>query len=201
VSRRLRFDIRRAGRTIAIVLGVLFLLDVAFWLLAVRPTTRTYQALLAENEPTFNELARQRELVEQRETFLAALDRATADLTELRGERLSTREQRMIEVQAELDRLVRQFNINLESVTYSNPLLLDEGLDRFEMVVPLEGGYANLRRFLQAVEESQSFLLAERVVLGEAGDGGSLLQLNITLATYFNAPDELVERHRAARGR
>ena len=201
MSRRLRFDIRRAGHRVVIVLAVPFLIETGFYVLAVRPTISTYEALRAENEPTFNELQRQRELVEQRETFLATLDQTTADLAELRGQTLSTREERMIDVQAELDRLAQQFNINLESVSYDNELLLDEGLDRFEMVVPLEGGYANLRRFLQAAEESQKFLLVERVVLGQGRDGGSMLQLNITLATYFNAPPELVERRRATRRR
>ena len=57
------------------------------------------------------------------------------------------------------------------------------------MTVPLEGGYANLRRFLQAVEVSDKFLVVERVALGEGKRGGAMLQLSITLATYFDAPE------------
>ena len=56
------------------------------------------------------------------------------------------------------------------------------------MIVPLQGGYAALRQFLNAVEESDKFLLVERVVLAQGQDGGVLLQLNITLTTYFDAP-------------
>ena len=62
------------------------------------------------------------------------------------------------------------------------------------ITVPLEGGYSALRRFLQAVEHSSKFLLVERVALGKGKEGGVLLQLNITLATYFNAPEERLRK-------
>ncbi len=62
-----------------------------------------------------------------------------------------------------------------------------QGLERFAMVVPLQGGYANLRHFIQAVESSDKFLVVERVAIDRAKDGGVLLQMNITLATYFDA--------------
>ena len=64
------------------------------------------------------------------------------------------------------------------------------------MNVPLEGGYPALRRFLQAVEQSDKFLIVERVALAKGKEGGVMLQLNITLATYFNAPADVIERKR-----
>ena len=57
------------------------------------------------------------------------------------------------------------------------------------MIVPLEGGYQNLRSFIQAVESSEQFIVVERVQLGRSNEGGVMLQLNITLATYFDAPE------------
>jgi len=65
------------------------------------------------------------------------------------------------------------------------------------MTVPLEGGYPNLRKFLQAVEHSDQFFVVERVSLARGKAGGKLLSLNIILATYFTAPEELVRRNRA----
>ena len=92
------------------------------------------------------------------------------------------------------------FSIDLESVSFASEPLYKEDLDRLVMVVPLEGGYTNLRKFLQAVEESDKFLLVERVALAEGREGGVMLQLNITLATYFDLPEELRQR-RGAGGR
>ena len=66
---------------------------------------------------------------------------------------------------------------------------LDEGaLERFAIVVPLSGGYSNLRKFLQSIESSDNFLVVERVALG-TGKSQDIVELNITLATYFIAPD------------
>jgi Tfp pilus assembly protein PilO len=70
------------------------------------------------------------------------------------------------------------------------------------MVVPLEGGYANLRKFLQAVESSSKFLVIEQVALAQGHEGGAILQLNIALATYFDDPEaraSLGYRRRAAK--
>jgi Tfp pilus assembly protein PilO len=88
--------------------------------------------------------------------------------------------------------LASRFGINLEHVQYEPPdpdQTGKEGLERFGMKVPLKGGYTNLRKFLQAVEASDEFLVIEQVGLegGPAGQQG--LELSITLATYFDAPE------------
>jgi Tfp pilus assembly protein PilO len=101
---------------------------------------------------------------------------------------LSTRQRRMINVQLEVARLVREFGIALDRVSYENESLDNGALERFGIVVPLNGGYSNLRKFIQAVESSSNFLVVERVALG-AGKSSDVIELNITLATYFIAPD------------
>ena len=108
----------------------------------------------------------------------------------------------MVTAQLEVADLARQFGVAVEKVEYRNETLMDEGLDYMGMVVPLEGGYTNLRRFIEAVEESDKFLVIESVSLDQAKDGGTLLQLNIALATYFDAPGVPEEqRERPRRGR
>ena len=119
------------------------------------------------------------------------MKKAEGDLVYLRQEVLSTRELRLVDVQQELATLCGQFNIDIDSVAFTNELLRDEELDRMAMVVPLEGGYESLRRFLLAVENSSKFLLVERVALGEGKDGGARLKLDITLTTYFDLPPEM----------
>lgn len=188
MARRWRFDIRQSGRQILAVLGALALINLAAYALIVRPRIQEYQRLKVTNRPRFEALKQRLEEVTGRETYLTALRKAELDLRELREKRLGTREERLVEVQLELAELAKRFGIDLETVTYKNDILVNEELDRLEMVVPLEGGYANLRRFLQAVESSDEFLVVERVGLGEGKQGGVLLQLNITLVTYFTLP-------------
>lgn len=201
--RRFGFDIRQAGRQIGIVFLVVLIVNVAASIFLVRPTVRAFRTLQEDSAPQLNRLRERQREVEAREAFLQALVQAQVDLKALREEVLSTRQRRMVEVQVELAKLARQFNINLERVQYENDLLEDEGLERFAMVVPLEGGYANLRKFIEAVEKSERFLVIERVALGSGQDGGTLLQLNITLATYFDVPELREDRDArpARRGR
>lgn len=195
-----RFDIRQASRKILIGMTVLAAVDLAFYLAFTRPAVQDYRRLEATTRPDFDELSEREKVVVRLEGYQEGLRQAEEDLRRLRSEVLSTRNQRLVEVQEELAALCDEFHIDLESVSYNHKMLFDERLDRLEMVVPLEGGYVNLRKFMQAVEQSDKFLLVERVALGRGKQGGRLLDLSITLVTYFNAPEDLMEQ-REARGR
>ena len=200
-----RFDIRQAGKAILLVLLLGFILNVAFYLFLVRPAAQEYQAIADDNSPVQKELAELKDVVDKRESYLEGLQKAEEDLQYIRKEVLSTKKQRMIAVQAELAQLCQDFRIDIESVDYDHDLLVREELDVLRMVVPLQGGYTVLRQFLQAVESSANFLLIERVALGQGKDGGVQLQLSITLTTYFDPPDHLLQKSRPsarpARGR
>ena len=54
---------------------------------------------------------------------------------------------------------------------------------------------------VQAVEESDKFLLVERVGLTKGKQGGRMLDLSISLATYFNAPGDLLAAQAPGRRR
>ena len=194
-----RLDIRQAGQRILIGLGAVALLNAGFYLALTQPAVKEYVLLSKEDEP-FKQVTDRRQIVEGHEEFLGAVQQAQQDLKSLSDEILSTRNKRLVDVQEELSRLCNRFGIPLDSVSSDSDLLLDEGLDRFSMNVPLEGNYQNLRKFLQAVEESDKFLVVERVSLAKGKEGGRGLSLNIGLVTYFTAPPELVNAKRS-RGR
>jgi Tfp pilus assembly protein PilO len=198
-ARRVKFDIRQAGRQLKIALALWAVATAGFYIFAVRPNMRQFESLSEGTAPQQQELAQRQAEVEEREAYLAGLETATDDLLTLRDKVLSTRERRMIDVQLEFKELADRFGIDVESVTFANELLEDEELDKLIMVVPLEGGYANLRKFLQAVESSSKFLVVEKVSLGQGKRGGVMLELSITLATYFDAPKSVKETNRRSR--
>jgi len=193
----LRFDIRQASKKILVGLLVLAGLNAIFYFISTRPALKEYRKLEATTRPDFDEIKQRERAVTRLESFRDGLQQAETDLQTLRDDVLSTRDARMVLVQAELQALCDEFKIDLESVSYDHDLLVAEGLDRLAMTVPLEGGYANLRKFLQAVEKSDKFLLVERVGLSSGKQGGRMLDLSIELATYFNAPREFVEQGRS----
>lgn len=191
-ARRVRFDIRRQGAPILIGLLVVLVLNVASWAVLVRPKVVEFADRNAAGGG-----AAQKTLAEYRDSILAAeayvqgLEQNDRDWRYLRTEVLSTREQRLVEVQQELARLCALFRIDIETVQVKNAILREDGLDRFAMVVPLQGGYDSLRNFLQAVEASEKFIVVEQVSLAGALRGGSQdLQLSITLASYFDVTPE-----------
>ena len=188
LPRRPRFDVRQMARQILALYLALLAVNVLVYAVLVRPRARSVRQIRAESQPSRERLKEREAEVKGREDALAALDRAKADLEKLRRDVLSSRDRRMIEVQLELAQLARQFGINLQRVQYENKKLEEEGLERFAMVVPLSGGYSNLRKFLQAVETSDKFLVIEQVALATGHEGGALIDLSITLATYFDDP-------------
>jgi hypothetical protein len=196
-ARRFKFDVRQAGRYITIVLGLLVAVNGVFYFLATRPRVQEYTSLQEGTGPQQEALTAQRAEVEEREAYHEALLKAEADLTTLREDVLSTRQRRMVEVQLELAALAEQFTIDVDSITFDSQLLREEELDKLVMTVPLEGGYGNLRKFLRAVEDSEKFLVVERVALGEGKTGGVMLQLSISLATYFDVPDDIKRANEA----
>ena len=191
---KLHFDVRSNGRQAAIALAIGLALNAGAYLLLVRPHVRQAHQMEDESEPRLRQIKDREAAVAAKEKFVQAVETATKDLTSLRQDVLSTKRQRMIAVQLEVAELATEFGINLERVQYEAPdpdQAAKEGLERFGMKVPLKGGYANLRKFLQAVESSDEFLVIEQVAL-ENGVGQGL-ELNITLATYFDAPELRVQ--------
>jgi len=190
-ARRVRFDIRRQGLPLLVVLLALIVVNTLAWGVLVRPKAAEYTDRTGgESSQEREELHEQRDSVVNAEAYVDGLGKAADDWSYLRTEVLSTREEQLVEIMQELTRLCAQFRIDINTVSVNNEILREEGLDRFAMIVPLEGGYANLRRFLQAVEASDKFIVVERVALDGAARGmqSRNLHLNITVASYFSMP-------------
>ena len=187
-ARRPRFDVRAASGTIFLILAAALVANAAFAVLYVRPKTVLYRQLTDLSSPQLQAVqAREKEIV-QKESYRTALEKARDDMKHLAADVLSTRQRRMIGVQLEIAKLAREFGIALDRVQYETETLDEGALERFAIVVPLAGGYSNLRKFIQSVESSDNFLVIERVALG-TGKMQDIVELHITLATYFIAPD------------
>lgn len=199
--RRVRFDIRQSGGTLAVGLGLLLAANAAFFLFWIRPREKAFDTLGEDGRPRLEQLKEREKVVTTRESYLESLRQAEEELQVLRHDILSTRARRMIATDLEFTKIARQFNVEFARVQYENEILEDEAIERYAIVVPLEGGYASLRRFIQAVESSERFLVVERVALAQGEQGGSVLQLNITLATYFDHPPSRERQERTDRGR
>jgi len=187
-ARPTRFDVRESSGTILALLGALLLANAVVSALVVRPKVARYRQLTDLSNPQVQVVKVREKEVAEKEAYRAALEKARDDMKRLAGDVLSTRQRRMVGVQLEIANLVRQFGIALDRIQYENEQLDNGALERFAIVVPLAGGYSNLRKFIQAVESSENFLVIEKVTLG-SGKSADVVELNITLATYFMSSD------------
>jgi Tfp pilus assembly protein PilO len=187
-ARRPRFDVREASGVVFLVLGALILANAMVSVLLVRPKVVRHRQLTDLSSPQFQVVKTRENEVVLKEDYRKALEKARDDMKRLAEDVLSTRQRRMIGVQFEVAKLAREFGVALDRVKYENEPLDNGALERFAIVVPLSGGYTNLRKFIQSVESSSNFLVIERVALG-SGKATDVLELDITLATYFIAPD------------
>ena len=185
---RRRFDVRETSGVVFLVLGLLILANVLVTVFVVRPKVIRHRQLTDLSSPQLQFVKTRENEVVQKEDYRKALEKSRDDMKRLAGDVLSTRQRRMIGVQLEIAKLAREFGIALDRVRYENEALDNGALERFAIVVPLSGGYSNLRKFIQSVESSDNFLVIERVELG-SGKSIDVLELDITLATYFIAPD------------
>ena len=170
IAKKPRFDVRESSGIIFLLLGVLLLANVVVSVIVIRPKLVRYRQLTDLSSPQLQVVATREKDVVEKEDHRKALEKARDDMKHLAGDVLSTRQRRMIGVQLEVAKLAREYGIALDRVQYVNEPLDNGALERFAIVVPLAGGYSNLRKFIQSVESSDNFLVIEKVALGERQD-------------------------------
>ena len=109
-------------------------------------------------------------------------------IAELYAERFSTRRQRLTEVTIEVKWLARQAGLDPQAITYPEERIESYGLVKRSFKFGVQGTYAELRRFINLLELSPSFLTLEGVTLAQ-GTQGAELRMDLALSTLFATED------------
>ncbi len=97
-------------------------------------------------------------------------------ILELYDEHFSTRRRRLTGVTAEVKDLAKRAGLVPRSITYPEEQIQQYGLIKRSFIFSVDGTYADLRKFINLLELSDSFLTLEDASLAEAGqrrDGAS----------------------------
>lgn len=113
------------------------------------------------------------------------LTRTLGDMEKFYDEMLSSKLERMTLIQKEFRNIATKFGIDMERVSYSHAIKEDSNIVEFQISVPLEGTYENLRQFIYEVERSEHFFIIDRISLTGGRETGEILKLKISLLTYF----------------
>jgi Tfp pilus assembly protein PilO len=179
---------------------ILLLLNVAGFL--------TYRALYAGKAQTRrSEVERARtqhvKLVERRERAQALASQAEQNERRLVGmytDYFQTQEQRITKVIAEVKDLAEKAGLDPPGIRYPDEPIESFGLVKRSIVFNVEGTYGALRRFVNFLELTDSFVILEEIRPGDQGSGsGSRLSIALKVATFFL--DDEIDPQALARSR
>lgn len=108
---------------------------------------------------------------------------------QLYAERLSTRSRRLTGVTAEVKDLARRAGLVPRSYSYPEDEIQEFGLIRRSYVFSVQGTYAELRKFINLIEVSRSFLSIDEVTVN-SNDSGAELNISLKLSTLFARDDQ-----------
>jgi uncharacterized protein YfcZ (UPF0381/DUF406 family) len=188
-GRRGRFDLRKDIWTVAALLGVLLLLNVAFYLFLNLPRLRALSDLASGRDAVRRTLVEITKSCQAMRDLVARYDDETARLDRFYAERMGTQIERMTRIQQALRAIATEFRIDPESIDYNISEVEDSDLVRFQVTLPLIGGYPNLRHFINRVETAQYLLIIDSVELAGSREGGAMLSLTIRISTFFRGPE------------
>ncbi len=107
-------------------------------------------------------------------------------IEELYSERFSTRRRRLTRMTAEIRELAGQAGLEVNNISYPEEEVDGYSLIERSFVFSVEGSYQQLRRFVNFLELSPSFLALRRVTLtGMAGPDEDTLRMSLTMSTLF----------------
>ena len=183
------FDIRDRGPVLIAILLVWLAGNLAFAFLLNLPRAEVASSLREESRTIEERLLGRRQKVQAFRTEYERVMGGQRTLRTFYEEVLSTKRQRMTPVQKEVRSIASRFNITADSISYARDILERDQIVKFSAVMPLNGSYENLRAFINAVENSENFLIVEAVTLADSKEGGVILSLSIAMSTYFFDPD------------
>jgi Tfp pilus assembly protein PilO len=186
---RKRFDLRQDLLRVVAILGVLLLLNVGFYLFLNLPRLRALADLTSGRDAvrgTFIEMSKNCQAMRD---LVARYDDEAARLHRFYADRLGTQMERMTRIQKAIRAIAAEFRIDPESIDYNTSEVEKSDLTRFQITIPLVGGYPNLRHFINRVETSPYLAIIDSVELSGSREGGAMLSLTIRISTYFRAPE------------
>ena len=161
----------------------------------------TYRALLAgQSQISAARLERMQGELEDLETYRQELEDVIGRAEENRQRIdafydgwISSEAERLTQVLAEVKRVARQSGVQTSGFRYPDEVLEEFGLVRRSIVFSAEGSYASLRRFVDALERSEQFLMLENIEVSDSGRDSSEIRVRFAVSTLFLGQPALEE--------
>ena len=147
-----------------------------------------YAGRIESLQERLDQQKRQRqELTAQQRKMQAMLDRVRTNerqVEQLYAGRLSTRSRRLTGVTSEVKELAQKSGLVPRAISYPEEDIQEFGLVKRSFVFSVEGTYVELRKFINLLEVSPSFLSLDEVSL-VGNSQGQELRIDLSLSTLF----------------
>ena len=125
----------------------------------------------------------------QMETMIARVRSNEAQVEQLYTDRLSTRRLRMTSVNDEVKKLAREAGLVPKAISYPEEEIQEYNLIRRSFNFSVQGTYAGLRKFVNLLETSHSFLSVDEASVANSSEGPEL-RIDLSLSTLFARDDQ-----------
>jgi hypothetical protein len=126
--------------------------------------------------------------LKERRDLEALVERVRTNRTQvadLYAKRFATRRQRLTAVTAEVEDLAAKAGLAPSAFNYPEEEIEDFGVVKRSFVFSVEGTYPELRKFINLLELSPSFLTVEQLRLTGGGEDGPELSISLEISTLF----------------
>ncbi len=188
MAARGRFDLRQDFWRVVAILLMLVLLNIAFYLFLNLPRLRALSDLSSGRDEVRRALLETNRSTQSMQDLKARYDQENTRLDQFYAERLGTQIEHMTRIQQGVRAIAAEFRVDPESIDYNSSEIEDSDLTRFQITVPLIGGYPNLRHFINRIETAPFLATIDSIELAGSRDGGAMLSLTIRISTYFLSP-------------
>jgi Tfp pilus assembly protein PilO len=148
---------------------------------------RARERRVAQARTDYSRLVARRE---RAESLAAQAGRNERRLERLYKSRFQTEEQRITQVIAEVKDLARRAGLDPPRISYPDQPIENFGLIKRSIVFGVDGTYLALRRFINFLELSESFVTLEEIRPSDSFDGrASKLSISLRVSTLFLADD------------
>jgi Tfp pilus assembly protein PilO len=125
----------------------------------------------------------------QMETMIARVRSNEAQVQQLYTDRLSTRRLRVTSITDEVKKLAREAGLAPKSISYPEEEIQEYNLIRRSFNFSVQGTYAGLRKFVNLLEASHSFLSVDEATVASSSEGPEL-RIDLSLSTLFSRDDQ-----------
>jgi hypothetical protein len=161
---------------------ILLLVNLTYIILIRNPQQRQLLNLYEEVKKARLALIQSENIVKELSDRLEKIKITNESIKKFYINELKNRTEGIVGLRKELAELLKQINIFKIDINYSNTPIEKYNLHEVSVILPIEGNYINIRKFINLIENSKNFMVINGISLAESKQQ---LKLDIKLSAYF----------------